>query len=88
MDSLLVPFRLIDIDHVIQVVDPIKIDVGQVVQLRIKITGHGDIYQKKRSVTALTHKRFDVTVLQDDIRRTRGTDHDINLFKLRDQLVQ
>ena len=68
--------------HFLEVVDIVKVDVVQAVDVGVDVAGDGDVDEEHGPVLARLEHAADVTGTDDGIRRTGGRDDDVHLRQM------
>ena len=85
---LFVPLLEVGGDDALQVVDIVKIDVGDIVDAGIDVAGDGDIDKEHRLVLALLDHLFDLFRAEDKGRGAGRGEDDIDLVEMIGEIVK
>ena len=88
LDRLPVALGPVHLDHAVQVIDVVEVDVAQVVDPRIQIPRHGDVDEEQGPVAALAHHRTHLLLAQDQVGRAGGADDDVHPLQFPEDLLQ
>lgn len=66
----------------VKVIDVIKINIVQGIDLFLGVTRNGKVYDKKRLMLPERHHLFDILIVNDGMGRGRGRNNDIRVFEI------
>ena len=77
--ELLLPLFHVRLQHGLEIIDIVEIDVVDRVDLRVDVAGHGDVDDEDRLVSSRPHRLPDLIDPQDVVGRGRGAEQDVDL---------